>query len=300
VSDVEEVRPVRGVVEPERRDAAELPSGRLVAWSEWGPLSGRPVIFCTGAGMGGSFGFGTDVLGALGLRLLAVDRPGLGRSTADPDRTLTSWSADIELLAASRGFQRPAAVGFSQGAPFALALAARQVVDAVAVVAGQDELAHPKVRDTLAPEVAALVDAVRADPEGVEREFAARATADGLWRLIVDMSSPADRARFETPAFARAYRRALDEGFAQGAHGYARDLVLAMSSWPFRCEEITVPVTLWYGREDTSPVHSPDLGATLAGRLPHAARTVLAGEGTALLWTRAADVLTDLRARSAR
>jgi hypothetical protein len=34
-------------------------------------------------------------------------------------------------------------------------------------------------------------------------------------------------------------------------------------------------VHLWYGRHDTSPVHSPDLGESLAYRIPGAMRTVV-------------------------
>jgi hypothetical protein len=53
-------------------------------------------------------------------------------------------------------------------------------------------------------------------------------------------------------------------------------------------------VDLWYGAQDTSPVHSPDFGATLAARLPRATRTVDPGEGGSILWTRARDILARL------
>jgi pimeloyl-ACP methyl ester carboxylesterase len=62
------------------RDALRLPDGRTLAWSRWGPPTGRPVLLCTGAGMSGSLGFGLDAVPALGLQLLGIDRPGLGRS----------------------------------------------------------------------------------------------------------------------------------------------------------------------------------------------------------------------------
>ena len=44
-----------------------------------------------------------------------------------------------------------------------------------------------------------------------------------------------------------------------------------------------------YGSDDT--VHSPDLGATLAGRIAEATRTVVDGVGGSLLWARADVVL---------
>jgi pimeloyl-ACP methyl ester carboxylesterase len=92
--------------------------------------------------------------------------------------------------------------------------------------------------------------------------------------------------------------RALAEGFAQGPDGYARDTVLAMSRWPFDLAGIIVPVDLWYGEQDTSTVHSPDLGASLVRRIPAARLHVLPDAGGALLWTHAGVVLRSLLERT--
>ena len=272
--------------------SVRLPDGRDLAWTEWGRPHGRPVLLNPGAGMSGVLGFGTDVLDDLGLRLLALDRPGLGRSSPDPAKSYASWTADVRALVGSLGLRDVLGVGFSQGAPFAAALAGAGLLDAVALVAGQDDLRAQ--RHLLVPEVAGMLDAVDADPAGFEREIARVADAGWLWGVILTTAAPVDRAAYEGTGLGGAVRAALDDGFAQGAAGYARDLVLALGPWPVPPEEITVPVHLWYGAHDTSTVHSPDLGSALAARIPHARRTVLDDEGGALLWTRARDVLTAL------
>jgi len=69
-----------------------------------------------------------------------------------------------------------------------------------------------------------------------------------------------------------------------------------MQRWPFDPAEIRPPVHLWYGSGDASPFHSPDLGASLARRIPGAARTVVEGAGGSLLWTHGAEILEALRA----
>ncbi len=94
----------------------------------------------------------------------------------------------------------------------------------------------------------------------------------------------------------RAYRKG---GFSQGAQGYARDLVNSLSSWPITLEDITIPVDLWYGASDTSTVHSPDFGATLALRLSNATHTVDPKQGGSILWTRARDILVKLKSHLA-
>jgi pimeloyl-ACP methyl ester carboxylesterase len=272
--------------------ALRLPDGRVLAWTEWGPAGGRPVLFCTGAGMSGSLGFAIPVLAALGLRMLALDRPGLGRSSPHRGKTLSTWVADAAHLIERHDLRGALAVGFSQGAPFALALAGAGLVRAVAVVAGQDEL--PGVRRLLHPDVAAMLATARADPDGFEHTIRSTATADWLWSLILAMSAERDRRLYTGSSLGPAYRAALEEGFVQGPAGYARDLRLVLGPWPTPVEKIVTPVHLWYGARDTSTVHSPDSGRTLAGRLPCSRLHVLPDEGSSLLWTQGAHILTEL------
>src|SRR5204863_1333027 len=59
----------------------------------------------------------------LGVRLIAPERPGCGRSCAAPERTLLSWPADVLEFADALGIDRFAVVGFSAGGPYAAACA---------------------------------------------------------------------------------------------------------------------------------------------------------------------------------
>ncbi|MCP2166476.1 alpha/beta fold hydrolase [Goodfellowiella coeruleoviolacea] len=282
------------VVDPARLGQTVLVDGRRLAWAEWGPGDGRPVLFCPGAATSRWLGFAGDVLDALGVRLISVDRPGLGGSDPLPGRSLLDWAADVRQLAESRELTGLAAVGLSQGAPFALACAATGVVTGAAVVSGTDELANPGFGDALHPDVRGMVAAAAADPVAAEASFAAFGSAEVMWDLIVRHSHDVDRRVYTEPVFAAAYRRALAEGFAQGPAGYARDTLLANSPWPFDPADITVAVDLWYGALDTSLSHSPDHGGLLAARLPDARRHVLPEAGGALLWTHGEQVLRDL------
>ena len=84
-----------GIAEPERLGTTDLPDGRRLGWAQWGPADGRPVLFFSGAAMGRALGFGTDVLDRHGIRLIAVDRPGLGAS-ACVDRPALIAAVTIE------------------------------------------------------------------------------------------------------------------------------------------------------------------------------------------------------------
>lgn len=287
-----------GITEPARLGQTTLPDGRALAWAEWGPAQGTPVLVCPGAATSRSLGLGGDVVEQLGIRLVSVDRPGLGASDPAPGRTLADWVQDVRDLAAARELARIAIVGISQGAPFALACAAAGLATGVAVVSGTDELASPAFAELLVPDVQRMVDAVATDPAAAEAFFRGF-SADAMWNMIIATSGDVDRRVYDEPAFERAYRRALAEGFAQGPDGYARDTVLAMSRWPFDPARITVPVDLWYGARDTSPVHSPDFGASLARRIPGARRHVLPKAGGSLPWTHAGAIFGALLSRTA-
>lgn len=282
------------ITPPERQLAIKLKDGRTLGWREWGPVNGIPVLFCTGAAMSGYLGFGFDVLPKLGLRLLAIDRPGLGCSTHHPNKSLISWSDDVEKILKFIHADSAYVVGFSQGTPFALALAARGLASSVAIVSGQDQLYHSSMRPLLIPDVQQMLNVIEQDPDGFERHVAKTFTLEQMWSMVMGMNGEHDRSVYENPTFNAVYRRALEDGFSQGTKGYARDLILALSNWGFDVETLRLPIDLWYGRLDTSPVHSPDFGVTLANRLPQATLHILDDEGGSLLWTRSHEILETL------
>ncbi|WP_077796062.1 alpha/beta fold hydrolase [Streptomyces sp. JHA26] len=283
---------------PARLGETRLSDGRLLGWAEWGPPDGVPVLLCPGAATSRRLGFGAGAVDALGVRLISVDRPGLGASTPAPGRALADFAADVRRLCALRGLGRPAVVGNSQGAPFALACAEAGLASALSLVSAADEVAAPEFAPALPTDLRALTELAVRDPAAAE-EFFAGFDAEAMWDLVMGGSPACDLAVYRDPGFSAAYRRALAEGFGQGAAaGYARDSVLAMGRWRIGWDRITVPVDIWYGEQDTT--HSPDHGTLLATRLPDAHRRIVPGIGGALLWTHAEAVLTSLLGRAGR
>ena len=267
------------VIDPSRLGRTRLADGRQLGWAEWGPQDGVPVLLCPGAATSRWLGFGGGIVDDLRVRLISVDRPGLGASDPQPGRTLTDWALDVAQLSRLRGLSGLRVVGCSQGGPFALACATAGIATSAAVVSGTDELANQALAHGMAPEVAALVRDVAADPVQAADTFSRMGTAAQLWNMTLSMSADVDRVVYTEASFARAYKRALNEAFSQGPAGYARDTVLSMAPWPFNPGAITIPVDLWYGGQDRSPVHSPDWGLSLAGRIPTARRHFLPGAG---------------------
>lgn len=58
------------------------------------------------------------------LRLICVDRPGIGRSSSQKVRTYPGWADDLTAIADALGYREFGVTGWSEGGPWALAAAA--------------------------------------------------------------------------------------------------------------------------------------------------------------------------------
>lgn len=104
--------------------ALPLPDGRRMMVADVGDPHGTPVFYIAGYGHCRLARHPDDSLAAgAGVRLLAIDPPGLGGSDPLPGYTLRSWARDGIELAGQLGIGQFAALGWSWGGPYALALA---------------------------------------------------------------------------------------------------------------------------------------------------------------------------------
>jgi pimeloyl-ACP methyl ester carboxylesterase len=111
-------------------------AGLDVGYTDHGPRGGTPVLWCHG-GPGSRLEPATQASAAAraGLRLIGIDRPGYGRSTPRPGRSIADWVADGLAVADALGVERFVAVGCSTGGAYSLALAAHAPQRVAAVVA---------------------------------------------------------------------------------------------------------------------------------------------------------------------
>ena len=272
------------IPDPIARRTVASRDGRLLSYAEYGSAEGSPVVFIAGAASGSSMAFGSGSLESLGYRLVSFDRPGLGGSATDPEKTLESVGADVaELVERIAGHAVPI-IANSQGAPFAIAAALADAASVLVLVSPGDEVAYPPVTAQLPEDLQRLVGTVAQGSVSEAAESFSSFTASSLFELIMTDPVAADADIYHDPRFREGVRRALDDGFAQGPQGYARDTALAMSPWGLDLSAMRVPVHILFGAEDWA--HSPDQGRTLASRFPSASRTVVPGLGGSLLWAR--------------
>lgn len=245
----------------EATQTISLEDGRTLAFCEFGDPDGAPVfVFHGGVG---SRGFGLlfeDDASALGVRIVAPDRPGYGRSDPQPGRTLLDWPDDVSALGDALELDRFGILGVSGGGPYAAACtdALPDRLTAVALVSAMGPPAAPRsigLRVILRlarhlPWLAAVpikrqLERARSNPDGA---IAARANGKAEPEAAMHRSEAGRKLNAQTAEAGRqGHRHAVDE------------IAIAGRPWGFDLGGITVPVGVWHGALDrTVPVASSE------------------------------------------
>ena len=102
-----------------------MSDGRRLGYALYGDRAGVPVFYFHGwPGSRLEAAALSDPAAKVGVHVIAVDRPGMGRSDHQTSRRLRDWPRDVAALADQLGIDRFRVVGFSGGGPYSLACAA--------------------------------------------------------------------------------------------------------------------------------------------------------------------------------
>ncbi len=259
---------------------------RYLSFAEFGAPDGRPVIWLHGTpGSRRQIPVEARALAIeLGMRLIGVDRPGIGGSTAHLHESVAGFTADLTALADGLGLGRFALIGLSGGGPYVLATAALlpDRVTAVAVLGGVAPTVGPDaIEGGLAgfgAKMALLVSLTRV-PAGIGLTALVRLTKP-IGSHAVDLYgrvSPAgDRALLKRPEFKAMFLDDLTNGGRRQMAAPFIDVLLFGRHWGIELADVTVPVHWWHGDEDHIVPFAH--GEHCVDRLLDAELTVLPGE----------------------
>jgi pimeloyl-ACP methyl ester carboxylesterase len=219
-----------------------------------------------------------------GLRIIGIDRPGIGSSTPHLYPNVLDWTADLTILADTLAVDTMRVIGLSGGGPYALAAGAALpdrvhgvgVLGGVAPMQGPDAIRGGVIE--LAPYAAPLLALARV-PLGF-------ALAQAI-RVIRPLAGPAldgyaalqptgDKQLLARPEFRAMFLDDLLNGSRFQVSAPLADIVLFTRPWGFEAADVTVPVRWWHGDADHIVPHAH--GAHLVARLPDARLTTIAGE----------------------
>jgi pimeloyl-ACP methyl ester carboxylesterase len=277
-----------------------LPDGRQLGFAGWGADDGDVVVIDFHGGPGCRLSISADVtvIEAMRVRWITVDRPGLGLSFPNPDRSVADFSDDIGCLLDHLGLDDVVAVGWSMGGPYAAACAARL---------------PDRVRGfgLLAPA-----------PIGLDREGGAermgkawgwQLARDDPWQmadiytrlglearrdpalaveLFSDGLSQSELVLMQRPDVAVEFVDTIVEATRQGAIGLVDDLRVEMRAWGFDPAAITRPGFVWQGDDDS--FITPAAAREWAETVPGLELTLLPGAGHLFPFALTAEVIEAL------
>ena len=264
-----------------------LDDGRALGYREIGPPGGQILLYFHG-GLGSrlEWPLNESLLERQNLRVIGVDRPGYGCSSPAASRPVAAWAGDIRQLTDALGIERFRIAGWSWGAPFALAVAAKMPkrvsrVDLIGAALPPEMQTAPglpaRVQRFLlarAPgfayrQMAGLRARRAEDPEAFERE---------LWQGLPEP----DRQVAATPEVRSLLRESAAQALRQSALGLFGDVTAVNQPWGFDLADVQAPVILWHGAGDT---YLPPANAEILGRaLQQAQVRIIEGKGHLLLY----------------
>jgi pimeloyl-ACP methyl ester carboxylesterase len=277
---------LRGMPPPEAPRFWDAGGGRRIAWNEYGDPAGRPLIYAHGWPSSRLQGRLLHHLAReRGMRVIALDRPGIGQSTRQPWRTLKSWPAMIAAFADAQGIGRFAQLGVSGGGPYVLACAALmpERVTASAVLCGAVPLAGADRRGLHA--AYRMLIPLRKLPKWLfspSLEIAARvamgAPENPPMSWILATLPAADRELLlENPGVRRVLAESFSEGVRQGGGGVLEDAEIYFQDWGIPLEKVLQPIRYWHGGRDGNI--SVDMARQFIARIPGARLDVDPEEG---------------------
>lgn len=267
-----------------REGEIRLADERSLCYAEFGTADGKPVLYFHGLPASRLEARLTHAAACrLGIRILAPDRPGFGRSDFQPGRVLADWPQDVAQLADALGLERFAVLGVSGGGPYAVACACRlpQRLTAVGLVAPLGPVALPGLDNVMKGPARFSFHLARHWPRLAHLLYAELLgrllrRQPLLALLLLQVATP-DRPVIQGAETRQILRRSIQEAFRHGGQGAVTELRLLASDWGLDLRRITTAVHLWHGERDrTVPVI---MGRHLAAVIPQCQARFLPEEG---------------------
>ncbi|MEU6204707.1 alpha/beta hydrolase [Micromonospora musae] len=239
-----------------------LPDNRVLGWAEYGDPAGVPVVYLHGTP--GSRLSRPDDAALAGVRLITVDRPGYGRSTPVRRPTLLGVADAVGALMASLEIERFGVVGFSGGAPYAVASGARFPQRLTGVVAAGFTGPYRELR-TVRGRQRLQAWTIRNVP-GLGRRYVTRAAA---WYAEDPLKQHRELLAAGQDTWLQPSGESNLEGSRQGSAGLVGDwLATDIRPWGLHLRDVPCRVLVWAGRHDSGRAVAD--APLIAARMPDA------------------------------
>ena len=261
-------------------------SGRTLEVWQYGDPAGNPVFFFHGLiGSHHQAAYVDQPARQLGLRIIAPNRPGVGRSEFTVRKSALESVPDVEDLAHALRLGEFSVIGISGGAPYALAALNRlgprvqtaTLISAMGPIGLWGALSGMRPSDRIGLEIAAHF------PRLAKREFARwaesfRTDPERFLERFIAKLVPPDQRLFRRGDLAGLFMQDLHQVFdnGNGPDGLAQEMRGFRNFWiPLRALPAERCVALWHGLADD--LVPPAMAYQMARRMPNCEAHFVAG-----------------------
>jgi pimeloyl-ACP methyl ester carboxylesterase len=236
-----------------------LNDGRALGFAEKGPSRGRPVFHFNGY-PGSRLEItliDNNILNKLNVRLIGVDRPGMGLSDFKKGRSILDWPDDILELANYLNLEKFAIEGVSGGSPYSLACAFKipQYLTSCAVIGGIGPMDFKKVVGSRALYfiIKHLYFLLRISMYFQSKTARNVKKMESKWKKSFHKLTQADQKILNDPVNISMFLEEGAEAFKQGSKGVSYEGRLYTYPWQFKLEDIKpdLKVFLFHGELDS-------------------------------------------------
>ena len=274
------------VQRPALEGTVAVRGGRRLSFAEYGAPRGSAIVWMHGTpGARRQIPFEARLYAEEhDLRIIGVDRPGIGSSTPHLYRDILDWTGDLTALLDALAVDTCRLIGLSGGGPYVLAAGAAlpERVHGVGVLGG----VAPTVGDD-AIDGGAIQLAVRLSPLLKLTRIPLGFVLNRAIRLVKPLAGPGldlyaavqplgDKNLLSRPEFKAMFLDDLLNGSRFQSSAPISDLVLFTRDWGFRLADVAVPVRWWHGDEDHIVPFAH--GRHVVDRLPDATMSIVDGE----------------------
>lgn len=261
----------------------KLKDGRTLGYIDLGKKDAKPLFYFHGfPGSRLEVMLLADRAIKKNIRLISIDRPGMGLSDFKKSRTLLEWPEDVVELADALGINKFAVEGISGGGPYAAACAYKipERLTSCGIISGlasKDLEIEKKIK---------LFSVIRIFPWlfKLMMMFQSRGMKD-LEKAEKNMKKAlkkypeADRKVLDNPQILALFIRESAEAFRQGSKGAYHEGKIYANSWGFKLEDISpqLNVYIWHGDADKNvPIA---MGRGMCKLIPNCEGKFYTGEG---------------------